>query len=401
MYPQTNTTVDAVDPVFYFIFGFGVIMLLGIAATMVYFVIRYNRKRCPEPTSLKDDNLWLELTWTIIPTIIVMAMFWFGWEGYLSLRRVPDNAMEVKCSARMWSWLFTYESGKTSDKLYVPVGRPVKVILTAKDVVHSFYVPAFRIKRDCVPGMETYAWFVAEEAGSYNVFCAEYCGLGHAAMITTVEALPKEEFDVWVKPDAEVLVHPGKMLLEKHLCTGCHAFDDQKRMGPSLKDMKDRQVVVITDGQERTISADRDYLVRSILNPNADIVKDFPPAMPSYEGAIPAEEMEQIIDFLMNGDKKQPPSPGAQLLEKGGCFACHSTDGSRQIGPSLKGVFNQQVTVKKDGQEITVTCDRAYLERSIREPKAEIVVGFPPVMQIMGELSDAEIKTIVDYIQSL
>lgn len=140
-------------------------MLLGIAATMVYFVIRYNRKRCQEPTSQKDDNLWLELTWTIIPTIIVLAMFWFGWEGYLSLRRVPANAMEVKCSARMWSWLFTYESGKTSDKLYVPVGRPVKVILTAKDVVHSFYVPAFRIKRDCVPGMETYAWFVAGEAG--------------------------------------------------------------------------------------------------------------------------------------------------------------------------------------------------------------------------------------------
>ena len=401
MYPQTNTTVDAVDPVFYFIFGFGVFMLLGIAATMVYFVIRYNRKRCPEPTSQKDDNLWLELTWTIIPTIIVLAMFWFGWEGYLSLRRVPANAMEVKCSARMWSWLFTYESGKTSDKLYVPVGRPVKVILTAKDVVHSFYVPAFRIKRDCVPGMETYAWFVAGEAGSYNIFCAEYCGLGHAAMITTVEAVPKEEFDVWVQHVDEFLAHPGKILFDKYLCNGCHTFDDQKRMGPSMKDIKDRQVVVVTDGQERTISADRDYIIRSILNPNADVVKGFPPTMPSYEGAIPEEEMEQIIDFLMNGNRKQPASPGAQLLEKGGCHACHSTDGSRQIGPSLKGVFNRQGTVKKDGQEITVTSDRAYLDHSIREPKAEIVAGFPPVMQIMGELSDAEIETIVDYLQSL
>ena len=172
MNPTLVTTTEAVDKAFYVIVGISAVFLVGIFITMLWFLWRYNRKREPVPLSQKDQNIPLEIVWTVVPTLLVIVMFWYGWEGYLSLRNIPENAMPVKASARMWSWLFTYENGKTAGKLYVPVGQPVKVELTAEDDLHSFYVPAFRVKRDTVPGMTNYVWFVAEEPGSYNLFCA-------------------------------------------------------------------------------------------------------------------------------------------------------------------------------------------------------------------------------------
>ena len=228
-----------------------------------------------------------------------MVMFWYGWEGYLSLRRVPDNAIPVQGTARMWSWLFTYENGKTSDKLYVPVGQPVNVRLTSVDVLHAFYVPAFRVKRDTVPGMETYAWFVAEEPGSYDLFCAEYCGVAHSAMITTVEAIPAAEFAAWLE-DKPAAADAGKALLQKHGCLGCHSVDGTPSVGPTFQGISGRQVTVITNGESQTLTTDRAYLEKAILEPNADIVEGFPPAMPSYAGRIPAEDMTGILDYLMD-----------------------------------------------------------------------------------------------------
>ncbi len=311
------TTTEAVDTAFYVIFGICGVALLGITVAMVYFVWRYNRKRQPLPISQKDHNVWLEVTWTIIPTILVFVMFWYGWEGYLSLRRVPDNAIPVQGTARMWSWLFTYENGKSADKLYVPVGQPVKVKLIAEDVLHSFYVPAFRVKRDCVPGMETYAWFVAEEPGSYDLFCAEYCGVAHADMITTVEAIPAAEFAAWLE-DKPLATDAGKALLQKHGCLGCHSLDGTPMVGPTFQGIGGRQVIVVTNGETRTLTSDRAYLEKSILEPNAEIVEGYPPAMPAYEGRIPAEDLTGILDYLMEPEQagrrsnlqrlKKPPS---------------------------------------------------------------------------------------------
>ncbi len=293
------TTTESVDKAFYVIFGISGIALLGITVAMVYLVWRYNRKRYPVPLSQKDQNVWLEITWTVIPTILVMVMFWYGWEGYLSLRRIPDNAIPVQANARMWSWLFTYENGKTADKLYVPVGQPVKVELTSEDVLHSFYVPAFRVKRDCVPGMENYAWFVAQEPGSYDLFCAEYCGVGHAAMITTVEAIPAAEFAGWLaeKPSATAA---GKGLLQKHGCLGCHSLDGSASVGPSFQGISGRQVTVVANGESRTVICDRDYLEKSILDPGAEIVEGYPAAMPSFAGKIPEADLTGILDYLVS-----------------------------------------------------------------------------------------------------
>lgn len=303
MNPTLQTTTQAVDTAFYVILGIDAVMLLGILLTMLWFVWRYNRKRQPLPLSQKDQNLWLEITWTTIPTLLVMLMFWYGWEGYLSLRRIPDDAMHIKATGRMWSWLFTYDNGRTADKLYVPVGQPVKIELHSEDVLHGFYVPAFRIKRDVVPGMTNWVWFKAERPGNYDLFCSLYCGAGHSKMTTVVEALPAAEFQAWLT------------------ATAAAAAD--------------------------------------------------------------------------------PVAHGAELARQLGCLGCHSVDGSRKVGPSLKGVFGKTREVMRNGSEVTVTADAAYLTRAVREPAAEVVDGFPPVMPPFGQVSDADLKALLAWLESL
>jgi len=431
------TTTEAVDKAFYVIFGISGIALLGITVAMIYLVWRYNRKREPVPLSQKDHNIWLEITWIVIPTILVGIMFWYGWEGYLSLRRIPENAIPIQGSSRMWSWLFTYENDKTSDKLYVPVGQPVKVLLTSEDVLHSFYVPAFRVKRDCVPGMETYVWFVAEQPGSYDLFCAEYCGVAHSSMITTVEAIPAAEFSAWLKAEPET-ADAGKDLLQKHGCLGCHSLDGSPMVGPSFQGIGGRQVIVVSNGENRTLTSDRAYLEKSIVDPGADIVEGYPPAMPPYADRIPAEELAGMLDYLtglnakgqsaeVTGDHAisepvkvteekesgqsdlpaeetepvNPASQGEALAGKNGCLGCHSTDGSRRVGPSFKGLMGSERTVVKDGHEVTITADADYLIRAIRDPGAEITKEYPPAMPPYPGLSDEDIKALQAWLETL
>jgi cytochrome c oxidase subunit 2 len=279
-----------------FIFGVCIVLLLGITAVMVWFVIRYHRSRAPEPTSQADGNLWLEIVWTVLPIILVMAMFWYGWAGYLSLRNVPIGALEVTATARQWSWSFTYKNGKTSPRLYVAVGKPVKVELVSRDVIHGFFLPAFRVKRDVVPGMKNYAWFVADKPGSYDLFCSVYCGTSHAAMITTVEALPQEKFAAWLQEETEGKEPPGHELLEQHGCLGCHSLNGTAKAGPSFKGIWGRSVTVLTNGAERSITVDEAYLRRSILEPNADVVKGFPPVMPPF--SLKDEDIRAIVAYL-------------------------------------------------------------------------------------------------------
>lgn len=290
------STTEAIDPVFMFIFGACLVLLLGITAAVLFFVVRYHRSRAPEATSSASGNLWLEIVWTALPTLLVLAMFYYGWAGYLSLRNVPQGAMEVTATARQWSWNFSYPNGTTSPKLFVPVGTPIKVNLVSQDVIHGFFIPAFRIKRDMVPGMANHAWFVATKPGSYDLFCSQYCGTSHSAMITTVEALPEAEFAAWLKRGHEGEEHRGHEMLEKYGCLGCHSEDGSPKVGPSLKGIWGRGVTVVTGGTERTITVDETYLRRSIQEPGADVVKGFPAIMPSF--TLQDEELKAIMDYL-------------------------------------------------------------------------------------------------------
>jgi cytochrome c oxidase subunit 2 len=290
------STTEAIDPVFMFLFGACLLLLIGITLVMLYFVVRYHRSRAPVATSHSEGNLWLEIIWIVLPTLLVLAMFYYGWAGYLSLRNVPPGALEVTATARQWSWSFSYPNGRTSPKLYVPVGKPVRVNLVSQDVIHGFFLPAFRVKRDMVPGMKNHAWFVASKPGSYDLFCSQYCGTDHSAMITTVEALPEGEFVAWLEQGEGSNEHGGHELLEKHGCLGCHSEDGSTKVGPTFKGIWGRSVTVVTNGAVRTISVDGVYLRRSILEPGADIVKGFPPIMPPF--SLKEEELAAIIAYF-------------------------------------------------------------------------------------------------------
>ncbi len=394
-----TTTQAAVDPVFMFIFGASILLLVAITAVMIWFVIRYHRSRAPEPTSKNDGNVWLEITWTLFPTLLVLAMFYYGWAGYLALRNVPKGAMEVTATARMWSWNFTYANGKSSSKLYVPAGKPIKVNLVATDVLHGFYLPAFRVKRDLVPGMTNYAWFVATKPGSYDLFCSQYCGTGHAAMITTVEALPPVEFSAWLNKQEQGGEHPGKELLEKYGCLGCHSLDGTTKVGPTFKGIWGRSVTVLTDGRERTLTVDEPYLRRALLEPKADIVKGYPPVMP--EAQIKADELSTIISFLKSGGSSQHKLDGAKLAQEKGCLGCHSLDGARMTGPTFKGLYRSSIKVLVEGKPVTVTVDDAYLTESILKPSAAIAEGFPAIMPSYPDLKQEEVKALVEFIEEL
>ncbi|MBT0666574.1 cytochrome c oxidase subunit II [Geobacter pelophilus] len=298
MDPYLLTTNQAVDPVFKFIYVVCILLFAGISAVMFWFVFRYHRSRAPQPTSLQASNLWLEVLWTAVPTLLVMAMFYYGWAGYLALRNVPKGALTVTATARMWSWSFSYANGKSSKKLYVPAGRPVLVNLVSMDVIHGFYLPAFRVKRDIVPGMKNHVWFVASQKGSYDLFCSVYCGTEHYKMTTTVEAVAEDRFNQWLEsPEPEASKTPGIKLLEKYGCLGCHSLDGTEVVGPTFKGLWGKRQAVITNGKERSIIVDEEYLKRSIEKPEADIVKGYQPIMPKNPD-LKEDELEAIVELI-------------------------------------------------------------------------------------------------------
>ncbi|MCA1792432.1 MAG: cytochrome c oxidase subunit II [Desulfobacteraceae bacterium] len=193
--------VALVDRSFYFIIGFSFVFLFAITLVMIYFVIRYRRTRHPVPADIRGNWL-LETAWVFIPTFIALAMFVSGWQAYTGLRNVPEDAMEIDVIAQSFSWIFIYANGKeTENEILVPVNTPVKLNVTSADVIHSLFIPAFRVKVDAVKGINTYAWFLPETIGQYFFQCTEFCGVGHADMTGVVEVVSQEEFDEWVQED--------------------------------------------------------------------------------------------------------------------------------------------------------------------------------------------------------
>ncbi|MDZ7623162.1 MAG: cytochrome c oxidase subunit II [Ignavibacteriaceae bacterium] len=197
MFDDISNFANSVDGTFLFTLIVSVFFLVLITVLMIFFVIKYSRKRNPKATNI-HGNMFLEIAWTGIPTILVLIMFWYGWQGYKEMVNVPENAMPIDVTAQMWKWSFKYEDGKTTDSLYVPVNTPIKLTLHSNDVNHSFFIPAFRLKKDVFPNRERIAWFIAKETGEYDIACSEYCGLNHSYMYSKIFVLPEEEFKNWM-----------------------------------------------------------------------------------------------------------------------------------------------------------------------------------------------------------
>jgi len=291
-----------VDHIFLYILAITLFFFLLITVLMVYFSIRYHHTRNPQPTDI-EGNTWLEITWTVVPTLLVLTIFFYALTGFKFLKKTPEGTMEVKVIARQWSWLFEYPDGIKATELTVPLGKPVKLLLSSQDVIHSFYIPAFRMKQDAVPGMENTLWFQADVAGDYEAFCAEYCGRQHSKMLTTIHVVPEEEFATWLESQKQAVlaVSPerGKQLYEEKGCIACHTTDGSPLVGPSWKGIYGSTEKVLTNGKEREITVDDEYIRRSILDPNADVVVGFPEnVMPSMKGQITEEEIQALIEYI-------------------------------------------------------------------------------------------------------
>ncbi len=203
MFAGASNFVNSTDTTFFFIVAVSVFFLVVITFSMIFFVIKYSRKRNPKAKNI-HGNIPLEITWTVIPTILVLIMFWMGWAGYKQMADAPEDAMNVDVTAQMWKWTFKYSNGVTTDTLYVPLNKPVKVFLSSRDVNHSFFIPAFRVKKDVIPNRHNTAWFQADKEGTYDIFCAEYCGLNHSHMLSKVIVLPQNNFNKWLIEQAKM-----------------------------------------------------------------------------------------------------------------------------------------------------------------------------------------------------
>lgn len=303
---QASNFVQGVDMAFLVILGVSFFFLIGLTVVMIYFIYKYNRKRHPVATQIHGSTK-LEIIWTVVPFLLTMVMFYYGWAAWKPMRTAPDDSMEITVYGRMWNFSFEYENGKRTDTLFLPKDQPVKLNLVAMDVLHSLYIPAFRVKQDMVPGLENnFMWFEPQRVGTYELFCAEYCGLQHSYMYTYVEVMEDSTFQQWLTDTTQVAAASidsptatGKRIMQNIGCYACHSIDGSKLVGPSFKGIWGAQHTVVTDGETRTVNVDEAYIRNSIYDPNADVVEGFNKGlMLSYEGQLSEDDIGNIVEYL-------------------------------------------------------------------------------------------------------
>ena len=301
MFSGASNLAEGVDRAFIFIFATAFIFLIGIVALIIYILIHFSRKKNKNPQQF-SGNTKLEIIWTVVPLILVLIMFYYGWVGFSPMRKVPADAMQIKAIGKMWEWNFDYGEGKVSKDLVVPLNRNVKMNLYSVDVNHSLFIPAFRVKEDVIPGYNNYLWFRPISKGKFDIFCTEYCGLAHSGMTAKVIVVDSLEFKKWLselKVTSTGPEHPGLTIIKANACTTCHSLDGTKIIGPSFKGIYGTKRMVVTNNSEREVVADEEYIKRSILDPNADVVKGFNKGlMQSYKDVLKAEDLDKIVDYF-------------------------------------------------------------------------------------------------------
>lgn len=425
---QASDFAQNVDFVNNLITDISVFFTVAIVGAMIYFAIRYRRKDgVDHETPQIRGSHFLEIVWTVVPTIICIFVAYYGVVYYRDLRQVPADAMVINVKGQKWKWDFQYENGKkTTGEFVVPVSKPVKLLMSSRDVLHSFFIPSMRVKRDVVPGQFNYLWFRPIKTGEYHSFCTEYCGLEHSKMLATLRVVSQAEFDKWLADRSAEMelagmtpVKRGAAAYVQKACNSCHSLDGSRLVGPSFLKLLGREVK-FSDGS--SLIADENYIKESILNPGAKVVESYPDkVMPAFAGQLAEEEVDGLIAFIRTVDGSQPivvPKPAAASkaddaatanlspVEKGKklyqdklCITCHSLDGSKLVGPSLKGVYG---TPQKLTDGTSPVADDAYIKESILNPMAKIVEGYPPAMPpYQGQLSDEDIANIIEFLKTV
>jgi len=307
MFGGASTAAGKFDEVFLYISALTIAFLVFITFLMIYFVVRFRRSR-GEPAHDIHGHTLLEILWTFIPLLLFLSMFYYGWTNYRYLREVPRDAMVIKVTARQWAWSFTYPNGRQTTELYVALGRPVRLDLKSLDVLHGFYIPAFRIKADVVPGKDNYTWFQATQLGDFDIECTVMCGVNHSAMLSKVRVFPEADFSAWYfgdSADAPVLGQAeaavpdgsrGERVFKLKGCVACHSIDGSKLVGPTWKGLYGSKLVVVAEDKETTATADEDYLRRSIAHPPKEVVKGFAQEMPKAD--LKERDVADLVAFI-------------------------------------------------------------------------------------------------------
>ncbi|OZI34806.1 cytochrome c oxidase subunit II [Bordetella genomosp. 10] len=301
-----SSVAPGTDHLFLTLVGVAGTMALALTVLAIVFCVRYRRGSTADRSRAPDHANGLEWTWTIAPLLIFIGLFLWGAYDYAALTRAPAGAMPVYVVAKQWVWTLEHEDGtREIDELHVPVGQPVRLLMTSQDVIHSFYVPAFRIKQDVVPGRYTAIWFTATKAGTYHLLCAEFCGTDHASMGGGIVAMPPEQYRQWAAqgragPD---LAERGYRLFSEHGCAGCHDARSTVH-APDLTNLFGRRVF-LQDG--RVVVADETYIRDSILEPGKDVVAGYAPVMPSFAGQFSESDLMALVQYLRSNRPKEAP----------------------------------------------------------------------------------------------
>jgi cytochrome c oxidase subunit 2 len=331
---QASTIAESVDLFYFFLIGVSLFFGLLIAGLLIVFAVRFRRRSPYDQPPVIHGSTALEITWTIIPFCLSMAIFVWGALLFFEMARPPDDAHEIFVVGKQWMWKLQHLEGRREiNQLHVPVGQPIKLTMTSEDVIHSFYVPAFRIKADVVPGRYSTTWFEATKVGEYHLFCAEFCGTEHSRMIGSVVVMEPADFQEWLSAAPPAPAPPGAAaaaangdtvslspaaagarLFTQKACVTCHQ-PQSGSLGPSLAGLYGHPVQ-LADG--RTLTADDAYLRESILNPQAKLVAGYQPLMPTFQGQISEEQVLQLIQYIKSltpAGAGAPSAPGAAAAD--------------------------------------------------------------------------------------
>lgn len=299
--PKANSTLASdID------FGWDVAMWVSVfffilvIVPMFLFIYKYRRKHPDEIGAPTGHNTLIEIGWTVIPLVVVMGCFLVGFKGWMHASVAPAESIQIAVTAQKWAWSFTYPNGAVSNELHVPRGRPVKMIMSSKDVLHSFYIPEFRVKQDVIPGTYSSVWFEAIEAKETTLFCAEYCGTSHSNMLAKVYVDEEPAYDAWVEKAGNPFIgmepaQIGEKLFAAKTCIACHSVDGRRLIGPTWKGLFGSERTLVGGAK---VTADENYIRESILNPAAKIVDTFAPTMPSFKGQLKDEEIDALIAYM-------------------------------------------------------------------------------------------------------